>query len=571
MIRFVFSSVIVLSVAPVTLAQAVPTAMDATSVAVDAMIDAVTVYRGRASVTRTATLTLEPGLYDVQFTALPESIQPDTIQARVSGPMKVLGVDYEEKAVATAPSQQIAELDVQIRQVQRSLKEIKDQGELIEAQERFIAAVSVRSTRDATEKGGTKDLDLEVVGQQLAFVTEQRAKLSVASRELDARQRELDKQLRILQSQRSAMAGRSTVNRTAIVSVVVTAASQTTIDLVYLVSNATWAPTYNIRAAADGSSVTVEYDALLSQRSGEDWDEVKLTLSTAQPTLAANPPTLTPWYVDIQRLGTVGRRGFGGGLDRMMAPEAAEIPMEKYAAATPPAPEALEQLAADAAVGGTGPSVTFHLPRLVTVKTNAQKQQRTRIATVDTDPEFVHVASPLLTQAVYIRGELTNASSYQLLPGKASIFVGQDYVGPTHLGSVSPNGEFELYFGIDQSIKATRQLVAKQTSRKGVFRGGRETSYDYRLEIDNGAGKPITIELWDRYPISRTDQVKIELVDVSRPLATDAEYVEEHKPQGLLKWVLNVPAAASGKSAFVVTYGVQINRPKDLAITPLPE
>ncbi|MCZ6446331.1 MAG: DUF4140 domain-containing protein, partial [Planctomycetota bacterium] len=143
MIRFVFSSVIVLSVAPVTLAQAVPTAMDATSVAVDAMIDAVTVYRGRASVTRTATLTLEPGLYDVQFTALPESIQPDTIQARVSGPMKVLGVDYEEKAVATAPSQQIAELDVQIRQVQRSLKEIKDQGELIEAQERFIAAVSV--------------------------------------------------------------------------------------------------------------------------------------------------------------------------------------------------------------------------------------------------------------------------------------------------------------------------------------------------------------------------------------------------------------------------------------------
>ncbi len=242
--------------------------------------------------------------------------------------------------------------------------------------------------------------------------------------------------------------------------------------------------------------------------------------------------------------------------------------MKMYAADTPPA---LEQLAADAAVGGVGPSVTFSLPRLVTVKTNAQKQQRTRIATVDTEPEFVHVASPLLTQAVYIRGELTNASSYQLLPGKASIFVGQDYVGPTHLGSVAPNGEFKLYFGIDQSIKATRQLVAKQTSRKGVFRGGRETSYDYRLEIDNGASKPITVELWDRYPISRTDQVKIELVDVSRPLATDAEYVEEHKPQGLLKWVLNVPAAASGKSAFVVTYGVQINRPKDLAITPLPE
>ena len=341
MIRYLFSSVIVLSVTPATLAQEVPATMDATSVAVDAVIDAVTVYRGRASVTRTATLTLEPGLYDVQFTALPELIQPDTIQARVSGPMKVLGVDYEEKAVATAPSQQIAQLDAQIEQVQRSLKETEDQRELIEAQESFIAAVSVRSTRDATEKGGTKDLDLEVVRQQLVFVTEQRAKLSAASRELDAHQQELNKQLRILQSQRTTMAGRSMVNRTAIVSVVVTAASQSTIDLVYLVSNATWAPTYNIRAAADGSSVTVEYDALLSQRSGEDWNDVNLTLSTAQPTLAANPPTLSPWYVDVQPPDAAAR-GLLRSERYARVPAATDPAMDKYVVGMP---AVLEQLA----------------------------------------------------------------------------------------------------------------------------------------------------------------------------------------------------------------------------------
>ncbi len=97
------------------------------------------------------------------------------------------------------------------------------------------------------------------------------------------------------------------------------------------------------------------------------------------------------------------------------------------------------------------------------------------------------------------------------------------------------------------------------------------TNYEYRLEIDNGAGKPITLELWDRYPVSRNDQIRIELRDLSRRLATDAEYEQERKPQGLLKWVASVPAGSTGKSAFVTTYGVRVHRAKDVQMTRLPE
>ena len=215
--------------------------------------------------------------------------------------------------------------------------------------------------------------------------------------------------------------------------------------------------------------------------------------------------------------------------------------------------------------------MTYHLPRPVTLKTNIQKQQRSRITTIQSRGEFIHVAMPILTESVYIRGALTNNSPFLLLPGPASIFVGQDYVGPTQLATVPPAGTFEMYFGIDQSISATRQLIAMKTTKTGLLGGGLKTSYDYRIEIENGAGKGITLELWDRYPISRSDQITVDLVELSHPLAADAEYIEEQKPLGLLKWDLAIPPLSGNNTAFRVDFGVRINRAKNVSISGLPD
>jgi len=558
-------------------AQEPPVAVQAETIEVDAAPNAVTVYLGRASVTRTAELELQPGVYDLNFTGLPAALHSDSLQARGEGPAKILGVDYEERAIRQATSSHIAELDRKIGETKRALEAIEEDRGLLAAQEKFLDAVTVRARGEATDKGGTNELDLDAVREQFQFIAEERANLLEQRRTLDGRTRDLTESLRILEAERAGIAGGSRIERAAVVSIAVIEAGQFNVDLVYLVGEATWQPAYNIRSTVDSPIVAIEYDAQLSQRTGEDWDDVQLTLSTAQPTLAANPPELEPWFVDIARPPSVEE------LRQSLAPESRRAPTAAEAgkaigrggggggdegAALGGIPL---KLAADALVAGGGPSVTYALPRLVTVTSNARKQKRTRIATIDAQARFVHVAVPALTDAVYIRGELTNRSTYQILPGAASIFVGRDYVGPTRLAAVAPNGTFELHFGIDRTVSTSRMLVKKETSKTGLFAGGRKTSYDYRIEIDNNAGKTITLELWDRYPISRTDQIQIDLVDVQPPLAADAEYMEEQKPQGLLKWNLNVPATANDAAAMVITYGVRINRGKGVEMTPLPD
>jgi len=229
-----------------------------------------------------------------------------------------------------------------------------------------------------------------------------------------------------------------------------------------LVSEASWAPRYSIRADLPAKKVSIEYDAVLVQRSGEDWDDVELTLSTAQPMVAANPPIVQPIWVDVYKppppaapvaAEPAFRRSVGGVLSGGAPAEAAK---DAEADKRFDVADEMRRVSADAAVAGAGSAVSYKVPRAVTVKTRSDREQRTRVATVDATTEFVYVAQPMLTEAVYLRGRVANKSPYQLLPGPVQVFVGGDFVWPTNLSSIAPGGTTDLFFGIDRSLRAKR-------------------------------------------------------------------------------------------------------------------
>ena len=81
----------------------------------------------------------------------------------------------------------------------------------------------------------------------------------------------------------------------ATVEVDVITAGDLEIELTYVVQNARWQPLYDLRLA--GANLEVTYLAQVAQNTGEEWGDVSLTLSTAQPALALLIPELEPWYI----------------------------------------------------------------------------------------------------------------------------------------------------------------------------------------------------------------------------------------------------------------------------------
>src|SRR5207245_8117965 len=94
------------------------------------------------------------------------------------------------------------------------------------------------------------------------------------------------------------------------------------VRLNYLVDQASWRPQYKLRAGKDEKDpVQLEYLGAVVQQTGEDWNNVDLVLSTAQPMLNAAPPELRMLEVALLPRGGGmaggGMQGQGGGRGNM--------------------------------------------------------------------------------------------------------------------------------------------------------------------------------------------------------------------------------------------------------------
>lgn len=366
--------------------------------------------------------------------------------------------------------------------------------------------------------------------------------------------------------------------RTGVVAVAMPDAGVVEASLLYRVEGAAWAPSYAMRADASLSGLVIEYEAIVEQSSGEDWRDVRLTLSTGSPTRSAAPPENEPIFID-----------------RIAADRAFSRSAPAVASATPP-PSAegsgggggifgepgedpdvrrlrLTRAAGDADLGESDLAASFTLPRLITIASDSATTQRVRIATIEAAPEFSYVTRPLVDPQVYLRGKAVNPSEYLLLAGEGRVYLGNESLGEIEVDDVPPGAEFTLWFGPDRRLSAKRTLVSKTTSISGVFGKTTETTRQYRIDLTSAVPTPTTVEVWDRIPVSRDKDIVVTLSDLAPPLLKDAAYEAEERKQGLLAWKVLLPAAGGATPAppSTIRWTVRIARPADAITTPVPD
>lgn len=574
-------------------------------------IDRVVIYPTSAAVTRVVHQDLAQGLWTIRVTNLPVGVNGAQLQAKVrsgdapnpSAP-RLLGVEFEETpGMDFEGSPEGIALAERLKDARRRLEFTKqDQSQLV-TRIAHIEQVSTRITANATADGGTAKADPAKAIEGLAWVNAEKLRVIETSRTLADREESVKKEIEALERTIDQQGSASRIQRTALVNIAVPQAAPLDLDLTYMVPKASWAPAYSIRAAGDRSGVTIEYDAMIAQRTGEEWKDVRVSLSTADPVRAAQPSEVEPVYVDIEQpviavsaggnyggsndqdasglqrkdrqrggsRGKSGKPGEPGGGDMGGAFGNSGGVAEGGESDDDRAGAVLEDLARTANISEAGIAASFELPRRITVPSDGTRSQRTRIASFEPSATFVYAAQPLVTDSVFLRGDLINSSAFQLLPGTAQVFMGGDFIGETAMPSVAPKSDFKVYFGPDRAVRATREVVSKVTGAAGLFGGSIATTWNYRVKLDNGTGRDISVELLDRRAVSRNEKVEIKIADLSSPLSKNAVYAAGPQKTGILRWDIAVPASARGPAALPVTWTVQATRAKDIEITPLPD
>ncbi len=546
-------------------------------------ISKVTVYRGQALVTRRINVDLPAGTSELIVTGLPAKIVPESLYAQTSGDIKVLSVRFREKAVREDTREEVKKLDASIEDVKHQLKYAENDHNHFKLQWEMFAKL-----KDFTIAAAKSDLNrglltFEPIESLTGLIEEKGLEYHKHNMELEDKIAQLKKELELLTRKRKELdAGRSRTEREAVLYVSNTAKKKTAIDLSYLVNGANWIPQYNLRANPKKSDVLIEYNAVVNQTSGENWDGVALNLSTAEPTMVSAPPVLDPMLVSLSapvptqqaeqqvfiQLENVRKQvqsrkaNLKMGIGANVALNTAAFSNQSFVlqATGQQVKEFQKQLAVVARKEGV--SATYKLPGKLSLPSRSD-QQLVTIASVSAKADFTLIATPLLTDYVYLQAELLNKSETILLPGQASVFRNGEFVGNSQLPLVTIGEKLTAGFGIDSQVQVARELEDKKTRIQG---GNRIDTYNYRIALSNYKNTEVELQLLDRLGYTEDSSIKIELVKTEPQLSKDNEYLRTARKKGILRWDLNLPPNTLDESATVVNYSFTMEYDKNMQI-----
>jgi uncharacterized protein (TIGR02231 family) len=520
---------------------------------VAAPITAVTVFPDRAEVTRSLSLALPAGQHVVVVDGLPGNLLTDSLRVTGSaegelaiGAFELLPhfaselLDDEERALTT-------ELDG-LRDRQRELDDNIGGARL---QLNFLNAlaqeVPLRSTQPPPE-GGV--IDPAVWRDTLALLGSGTTEAQRIIRQAEIERRTLQADIRRIQSRLAQIRTGRRHGYQARINLTGTQPTEARLSLGYQLGGASWRPLYDARLDSDSGSLELVQMGEVTQRTGEDWSNVALSLSTARPSIGAQAPELDSWFIDfapppapaatakIARDIVIGAEQEDAATRGAGEPGSARAPLGEI-----PASVVASDFAAVYRIAGTASLAADNRP------------QRFTITRRNFDAALSVRSVPKLAERAYLFAKLAYSGEEPLLAGPTSVFRDGAFIGNAALALTRPGEVIDMSFGVDDRVAVSYRLAKGERSREGLISKDRRIERRYLITVTNHHQRPISVTLVDQLPVPRDERIEVELLDdATPPSATDFE-----DRSGVLAWVRDY---APGESR-TLRFGYAVSYPEE--------
>lgn len=534
-------------------------------------LDAVTVYRSSARISRTVSQEIEAGSHTLIIKDLPAQaiLGSIRVEGRADGDLQIGAVDAKRVSYlsddAAAQDSARKALEVELEKLTDAMDQLRAEIETKETQKTFISNLTglpqqpPAASRDAAPQHNWSKL-LDLIGNSMSDVQADILKTRIAMRELGRKIEDVKKRL----AEQAPKKERRTEVR-----VSVEAGAKVNADLVirYQVGNASWRPHYDARletgSADKAAGLLLTRRATIQQYTSEVWKDVALILSTSRPSGKSSAPTLNPMTVDFRRpppkpSAEFRRRGVVA--DRVQtAPMAPAAVQDRSAAGTAEATRRLKKIATE--LGGrleqTAFQASFAVPGRVTVA-NTGEAKRVKLDDQRIKPKLHVRTVPRRDTNAYLYAGLELPQTAPYLAGPVSLFRDGGFVGTGRLPNLAPGAEHELGFGSDPSVIVKYNILRQQRGETGIISSSATDRREFKIEIANQHARSIDIVLIDQMPVSLNEDITVDLLGPTAP--TKRNYQDK---RGLLAWQFELKA---GKKR-TVNFGYTISWPSDKQIS----
>lgn len=468
-----------------------------------APVTGATLFPDRAQLHHSAEVTIPAGTSVLIIEGLTQTLQSSTLRVEGRGDFMIMAVNPKANYLSDKEeTEESIKIRRRINELQNMIENENTEVGILKEREAFLTANRVVT-------GGTVTISADqyrlLSVQYATGIEEIRKGVVTHNRKI----REYEEEKRKLENQLSGEITRKNLPGYDLL-ITVSSSRQTKgqIDLSYLVRDAGWYPSYDIRVTGTDAPTTIFYKANAWQNSGFEWKNIECSFSSAAPTSQGTLPALNPWFLGFVKENQIRLRGSA-------APLRTEESMTKMLIADN------ELMIADD-VSAFTPPVTFS-QGMTNFSFNLKIKQDIpsgkspvviELQRLTAEAFYRYVAIPKLREEVFLTAGITDWESINLMDGEANIYFGNNFTGKSMISTSGLTDTLEISLGPDNSVTVKREKRKDITSTR-LIGSNKEETRAFLITVRNSKNTPVTMVLYDQIPLSTNNQITVESKELS--------------------------------------------------------
>lgn len=516
---------------------------------VDVPVKSVIIYLNGAEITQSKQVNLNAGRNKVVFTGLSANLIPKSVQATASGDVTILAVSDQVNYMAKqSESARVKQLKDSVTMLNESIAKLHGEHDAYDNEKIMILS---------NKEIGGQEKGVAIAELKLAadFYRTRLKEINTEVLRIDTRIAQLSESLNRSSMQLNELNAKAS-HPTAEVTVLISAGVKTTstVELRYLVANAGWQPSYDLRAEDVDKPIELTYRAKVFNNTGVDWNDVKVKLSTADPNKSASKPELDTWSLDYTDVTYYNYDRKKSGAYNSQYNQAPSMNGEGYMNAPSVITEdktwqygtLQKQQVQYEQIQVSELSAEFDIKNNYTIPADS-KPYIVEVTSYNLPATYQHFCIPKVDRDAFLLARITGWEDLDLVEGPANVYYAGTYIGQSYIYTRSVDDTLALSLGRDNKVIVTRTKQKDLTSVKSIGSTKKE-SYAYDITVKNNRKAPIHIEIQDQVPVSKQGDIEVETLETSKG--------ELDSPTGKLKWNMTLAPGESKKMtlAFSIKY-----------------
>jgi uncharacterized protein (TIGR02231 family) len=510
---------------------------------IKAAIKHVTVYPDRAQLSHETQVELPAGKTNLKLEGLSPFIDAQSIQVKGYGDFTILSVNQQNNYLENLEDlPEVKSIRGQIEALQLKVEDEKAAISVLKEKEAFLVANRAILVKETT-------FSVEQLKSVMDLYTNNMDQVTNSVLKKNRQIKDYEKQISALQQQISDKFGKQLPSGEITVAVSAEKPLTGRLTYSYVVTNAGWYPSYDIRVDDITKPVTILYKANVFQNTGLTWKDVKLSFSNATPWVSGDVPELYPWFIDyFVPVPTPRVRGAVYKEEKKDAQAVSDMvvvdrKMEMNEAETAP-------VTVEKQIGET--TISFDVAVPYSIYSDG-KVQIIEIQRTTTPAEYKYVTVPKLSPLAYLTANIPDWAKQSLIGGEATLYFENTFVGKSNLNVNQLKDTLTVSLGTDNSILVKREKRKDFTSTR-ILGSNKTETYSFLITVRNNKGNSVKLTVNDQIPISSNSGIEVNAIELSGG---------KHNSQtGEIKWILEIKPQETRQ--LILTYSVKY--PKDKTI-----